>query len=1254
MHCRAFFLYIRMMKETREQILGRAIDRHISVSAGAGSGKTRVLVQRFIHILEQYPGIDLSSIVAITFTRKAAAEMMKRVMDAVEDKLHDAINQERMLDVEMWSRIRQHLNAARISTIDSFCSQIVREYPIEAGVPHTLSPLPTSRAVTLRMQCIEEALVHVLHPDHPSKQLIQSLFHKHHHSTITKALDHLLQKGSLALKVLAELHNREDEDIIEHAWKSIRNDLLEHMSTMFIVMAELPGFLDSQFVDAHLVMQWKSLRKQSVEILEQPLHDETFTFLRLVDVLSKTIVSLYVTQKKTPAVKYTKFSDISIDDWIVSNYGLIEEIRKQCDILSKIGEIGVALDGSSLSAEKEAIRFSRLLLDIALHASQLFEAYKRNEGTLEFNDVQTIAMELLDHPEAGPKIRSRIKFLMIDEFQDTNAMQYELASRIVRSLKGEQCDDDVNLYIVGDPKQSIYGFRSADVRVFGTASKDIQQANLLNGTVYHAEQLNEEERAGKLSLSTSFRLLPGIIGFVNDLFSSLMGNKAEGYEVAYEQMIGGRNISNDFFEKQEIGSISFLIHTQTDEDESQSIMDEAGLIASAIKDMVVNKSKKVWDVIKDEQGTIQHVLRDVKFKDCTILYERRTMVNVLMAALRSEGIPYFTSGNKGFYTSPAIIDIRNYITFLSNRNNELALAGILLSPFFGVSDDELYAIRNAYGRKSLWVAMNEYVNAEAGATQHIKEAVMILSALLVKAQTMSLPILIHTILEASHWRNIVKTMEDGAQWLANAEKLIGIAREFEQRGFRHIHAFVQELNLAADYDDESEAPIVNTEDAVNLMTIHASKGLEFPIVMLYDTNAKERISQPALFESDQFGIGLPLIKEYRVSGAHETSQSLMSMAVSTERKARLLAEKKRLLYVALTRAKDHLFISASHKESKEYAERSMMQLISRHSSAYEVVLQNMEGTSLYHTRIPVLDTDKEIVLHRELDIPISMIRTPIETQTEEVQQSPIQEASFHLFEKSRQEYKDEWYSTSQFMLLQSDEDRFRKKYVFGFPDTKADHHAGFMNDEAHGDISAAQFGILVHCVLEQINTWIQQDGSINEELLHSIIEEQVNDFMLYSSEKDEICSRLLTLCRTIHQSDFIQSHLSVISKIKTEYSLSIPIDDDFFVVVYDVLIVNEDGKAEVWDWKTNACSTRNEVDTLVKKYELQMKYYAYILHLMYPMQEIITTTLLFTGMIHNADRHDWIRELHWNRDDMPMIRKEIEKHIASAKKSTLL
>ncbi|NBO72720.1 hypothetical protein EBV26_19940, partial [bacterium] len=700
--------------------------------------------------------------------------------------------------------------------------------------------------------------------------------HKHHHSTITKALDHLLKKGNVSLQALHAIHNQHDEVIIDSAWNALKEELLSTMNIVFKAVELLPGFADGDFVGPQLFESWKTLHLLHKKILSESLSDDVFAFLHSFDAICKSIVSMYVTQKKVPTANYGKYSDISIDTWITTYYSVIDDLRKKCQAICIVSEIGNTLGGTSLSAEKEALRFARLLLDIALYASNLFETQKRIEGTLEFNDVQSIAMELLEHPEAGPKIRARIRFLMIDEFQDTNALQYELASRIVRSLKGEKTESDVNLYIVGDPKQSIYGFRSADVRVFGTASKEIQKANILNGTVHQSEHMNEDEQLGKLSLSTSFRLLPGIIGFINNVFHSLMGTESNGYEVGYEQMIGGRNVSDELLQSAEHGSITFLIHTQTEDDESQAMIDEASLIASAIKDLVVQKSKKVWDVEKDAEGNLKPILRDITYSDCTILYERRTMVNLL-----------------------------------------------------------------------------------------------ILSALLQKAQTMSLPILIHTLLEASHWRNIVKTMEDGAQWLANADKLISIAREFEQRGFQHLHAFVQELNLAAEYDDESEAPIVNTDNAVNLMTIHASKGLEFPIVLLYDTNTKERSTAPALYESDQFGIGLPLIKEYRVSGAHEIEQSLISMAVSSERKARSIAEKKRLLYVALTRAKDHVYISTSHKEGKEYAERSMMQLISTHSDAYAIAVAS-NGNTIYHTHIPILDSDQETISQIELDIPVSV------------------------------------------------------------------------------------------------------------------------------------------------------------------------------------------------------------------------------------------------------------------------------------------
>ena len=1244
-----FFLDgIETMKETREQVLGKAFDRHLSVSAGAGSGKTRVLVQRFIHILEHHPGIDLSSIVAITFTRKAAAEMLKRVMDAVEVRLQDAISDERMLDVQMWARIRQHISSARISTIDSFCSQIVREYPLEANVPHTLTPLPKSKAVMMRKECIEDALIHFLNAEHPQSELIRRMFHAHHHSTITKALEYLMMKGKLALTTLEDILKNEDDIIIQNAWKSIRDEIGDSLSTIFQAVDQLPGYRNAEFIKQELVNKWEELRVLKEDFTLGQFDEKTMHFLQLFESTNKDLIGKYITQKGETAAQFKKYSDQSIDEWINEYFPIINSLRKQVEGLCIIGTIGLKHGNSVVSAEKEALQFARLILEIALHATSSFESQKRKEGTLEFSDIQTLAMELLEHPEAGPKIRSSIQFLMIDEFQDTNAMQYELASRIVRSLKEEDEDHKVNLYIVGDPKQSIYGFRSADVRVFGMATKDIQKANVNNGKMNTSDELTEDEQKGMLSLRVSFRLLPGIIAFVNDLFSRLMGNESIDYEVAYEPMIAGRNVSQELLDSGEIGSITFLIHEESKEEE-QGMIDEAGLIASAIKDIVENKSRLIWDSQKDEDGKDIPYLREGMYKDCTVLYERRTMVNILMAALRAEGIPYFTSGNKGFYTSPSIVDIRNYLTFLSNPNDDLALASILISPFFSVGDDALFAMRMKYSDGSLWQNMVDYVY-EHDAMDDVKKAYEILLGFRDKAQTMSLPILIHSMLEASHWRNIVKRMDDGEQWIANAEKLIGIAREFEQRGFRHIHAFVDELELSAEYDDEPEAPIINSENAVNLMTIHASKGLEFPIVFLYDTNAKERSTQPALYESDQFGIGLPLIKEYRVAGSHETEQSLLSMAIGMERRSRLISEKKRLLYVALTRAKDHVFISTSHKQGKSFAERSMIHMISQYSSAYATLPSYEQGSYTFQTKLIIQGDEQE----KEISIPIHIQKTLNESQSIQEVEKKSYQGNLQLFEKTKQEYKDEWYSISQFMMLEADEQEFRKKYVFGFPNARIEHHAGFVNDENHEDITSAQFGIMMHQALEHIQKWVNSNG-VNEQMIDSITDDIIHNHISHSLEKDEVKQRMQRLCHSIGNSNLLQRHHSSFINSKTEYSLTIPVEDDFFGVIYDLLIKNEKGEWEIWDWKTNGCSTQEQVDILMERYALQMRYYAYVLSLLKPGQFTYTTRLLFTNMIaKSADESEWTRIFKIDIEDMPKIYEEIKKHISQAKQSVLL
>ena len=213
--------------------------------------------------------------------------MLKRVMDAVEVRLQDAIDNERILDVQMWSRIRQHISSARISTIDSFCSQIVREFPLEANVPHTLTPLPKSKAVMMRKQCIEDALIHFLNAEHPESDLIRRMFHSHHHSTITNALEYLMMKGKLALTTLEEILKNDDDIIIQNAWKFIRNEIADSLTTLFQAVDQLTGYRNADFISQELVNKWEELRVLKEDFTRGQFDENTLHFLQLFETINK-------------------------------------------------------------------------------------------------------------------------------------------------------------------------------------------------------------------------------------------------------------------------------------------------------------------------------------------------------------------------------------------------------------------------------------------------------------------------------------------------------------------------------------------------------------------------------------------------------------------------------------------------------------------------------------------------------------------------------------------------------------------------------------------------------------------------------------------------------------------------------------------------------------------------------------------------------------------------------------------------------
>jgi ATP-dependent exoDNAse (exonuclease V) beta subunit len=178
---------------------------------------------------------------------------------------------------------------------------------------------------------------------------------------------------------------------------------------------------------------------------------------------------------------------------------------------------------------------------------------------------------------------------------------------------------------------------------------------------------------------------------------------------------------------------------------------------------------------------------------------------------------------------------------------------------------------------------------------------------------------------------------------------------------------------------------------------------------------------------------------------------------------------------------------------------------------------------------------------------------------------------------------------------------------------------------------------------------------VNEQMIDSITDDIIHNHISHSLEKDEVKQRMQRLCHSIGNSNLLQRHHSSFINSKTEYSLTIPVEDDFFGVIYDLLIENEKGEWEIWDWKTNGCSTQEQVDILMERYALQMRYYAYVLSLLKPGQFTYTTRLLFTNMIaKSADESEWTRIFKIDIEDMPKIYEEIKKHISQAKQSVLL
>jgi ATP-dependent helicase/nuclease subunit A len=1238
------------MNYTREQKLAQSLDRHLNVTANAGSGKTRVLVDRYLKYLANgdnpVPN-DPRTILAITFTKKAASEMTAKIVRQVNEMIASPDNKSPRT-LRKLKRMRDSMTYARISTIHSFCSSILRQFPIEAGLNPNFFELDDISRKQMLDEIVNEIAEDLLLDDEgQNKELIIGLSRQFGYETLIGFASAYLS-GKTLHGHFGRYYSRDNEALIEEVngifWGNFISDsikvihLVKKYSGRIKTDAKLSQKAENVF-EAVLV-QFESLmqRIESGEIS----HDCN------IEELVNNLAEIFDTQIGRPKLPglFKKVLGENHPDFI-----FMDKFKEELKSISAIS--------SNLSLQEEYFRHAKMLHKFGSLAAKRMAEEMQSLGAVDFDDLLIKADEVLSKPEVAEKVRSEYSHILVDEFQDTDEIQYSILKKIIPELSGSTIKGPT-LFIVGDAKQSIYAFRSADIRVFREACRNISTVNRgktetgelnNNYSEFPEESLSDEESAGSVALKATFRLKPVIAAFSNRVFEPLMSSEMSDFDVDYEEFVVGRDsgdLLNEMSSENEVynldgnhGKVEFLISIEdknaekdgdevNDEDESESAT-EAELVAD-----------KIASIISGSEGiTVKG--KNPKLGDIAILSRSKSKFGLLADALTARGIPYETHDGKGFYEAREVQDILAALYFLSDNSDNLSLPAALRSPVFGIDDTEIFNILNYPRPGDLFENLVKFAGDNPGSDiAKISEKISGYSEL---AGRLPVSSLIEHILTDSKYYEKTHLYRASRQMQANLSKLASIARDIEGKGKSTLYDFTREMEMRSADLDEAEARVPNTRDAVTMMSVHASKGLEFPIVFVYNTNSKSGMHGQFEF-TKEFGFNFKYRKRNK-NGTLEHIEFPVNKVISNQIRTADEAEQKRLFYVACTRAKDNLYISGNlsiKKDGNPATPKGFMKLLAE--SLFDGDLTNMPPDKLaIDTELPILSGALPVKRNIRFDI---NIKTKSGDEGKIENAGPAGENDIlpiiHSFEHG---YLNETYiSASKIMTFENSVKNYREKYMLGLPDSGITDYSRYTgdiesdNDEISGSIS----GTYIHKALESITKW-GVSGDVDTDSLENIFLDLAKS--REENANENLRERIISECSDVAKSGFIRRNFELLKNAKFEHSLILPIEQGYMKAVFDVLLENKNGEPEIWDWKTNMVNSRENIEFLAQKYLKQMEVYLWFLYHLTPDCENYRAKLLFTNFAGKSTADEWIYEISYTRDKVEKIGEKISSSIKS-------
>lgn len=1229
-------------KPTREQLVAQATDRNLSVTANAGSGKTMVLVERYLGLLLADPEADPRKIVAITFTKKAAAEMLDKVNRRLSDMLRDAKSSE----INHLNKAREKLSMARIMTIHSFCFSLLRDYPIEAGIVPNATEIDQAELIRIVNDAVSNAVEDAIEERDDRFGL---MFAKLDRTAIVSLISALLSKRN-AIGSTGESIDEKAERVQRVVCEYYSNEIRDVLSAINrVLMGFVPKGKSTNTLEQTLAeIQTLTELESSISTGQCNSYE---TLSRWASMFSKAVNCLYTKKFTLKVFTVSRLPDGS-DGILLSLLPAVQRIDAISSISSSPDYDLARIERDMLEAAENVKALTRLAMDEAF-------AEKQARNGLDFDDMLYIADSLLTDVEACKFIRKGITHLLVDEFQDTDSVQYSIIKKLVPELEpGSESESGINLFIVGDAKQSIYGFRNADVRVFEQARRDISSLNerlIAGGRLVQdiatpsgiVRPNNTREALGDVALTATFRMQPVISAFVNRVCDEIMDKSLSEYEVEYTPLISSRNIQSflsaepgqvaslsggdSFF-----GSVDWLVcpvakkgSAAPTEINSET---EYSLVSKYIRKIVNNEKYLVGD-----EGS----RRTIDFGDIAVLSRKKAPLLALTNHLGSTGVPFVLTAGDGFYATQEVLDMVSYLNFLHNPKDDLSVAALLRSPFFGFTDEYLFNTSTYHG-ETLYEKLSNYAAAPE-APAWVRRAESEMARTIEMSRGLQISDLVIYIIEQSGILGTVPAGPIGDRTKANYEKFTQIARDFENRGFRNLFDFVEELNFLLHHEaKEAEAGTAADSIGVNLMTVHASKGLEFPVVILFDSNSDGRHGGQFAF-CDQTGVVFPT-KELSEEGFLESVGSpALALAKDIEKSADQ-AEIKRLLYVAMTRAKDRLVISTEiplKDKLEEIKLKGFSKLIAdglgispeRLVAGESELICAAEKLNVLEGGLP-----KEILIRYTVGI-INFIEESDLRLSEQASAMAVPE---FRFAKLSAEANSEIFSASKMMAYGNSRREFVNRYVFGLPEESSEDEPSAASYESEERIIGSLAGSVIHAVMEKIPRWLGFAGDVDAlefgEAMESALEgvENVNIELLGERVRSE--------CLAVASTPLLRKWQPMLASSLFEYEMYIPVNDDIMMAKIDALIRGADGAPEIWDWKTNIVRGSQGMAALAEKYAMQMKIYAYFVMLLHPGHESYRARLLFTRLAgEGAADEDWTWAFNFSAGDLEQFSSFLSK-----------